>query len=108
MAITIAEEPSGMRAKPSSIRIASSQGVGMSNAIAAEAQEIVRRAAAPVRRAAKARSADLTQALRLEAAASALEHIDADFHRHENDRLRLLACELRDMGADRPLAEELG
>lgn len=52
-------------------------------------------------------SADFLQAARLDAAAYALEGIDAEFHRNEVDRLRQLARELRHLGAHGTVADAL-
>jgi hypothetical protein len=49
---------------------------------------------------------DLLHAARLEAAATSLESIDADFHRTEIERYRHMARELRDLGAYGQVAED--
>lgn len=63
-----------------------------------------RYAAWTAHRARIAREGDLTHAAKLEAAATALEAQDSDFHRTEIDRLRNVARLLRDVAGDRDLA----
>lgn len=63
-----------------------------------------RYAAFKERRKRAAREADLTHAARLEAAATALENADGDFHSAEITRLRGLANSLRNLAGNRDLA----